>query len=225
DWGEFPYTRPGQATHTWQGTVLVDKPDATGTYYRRNRSYDPNTARFTQEDPLGLAGGLNVYGFNGGDPVNFSDPFGLFVADGDPPTGPPPVPVPNGGKDNGWKWNPNPNNKRGGIWGPKIPIPNQSQPSASLEEAKGKGIKHWDVDNGLGDRERYDENGNPISADEAHGKVPRSNNSSGDSKPQGEGVVNKISKMTGLTGGALVLYLVVSEGSRIFPPRDLVPVP
>src|SRR6185437_13385490 len=61
----------------WQGTVLVDKPDATGTYYRRNRSYDPNTARFTQEDPLGLAGGLNVYGFASGDPVDFSDPFGL----------------------------------------------------------------------------------------------------------------------------------------------------
>ena len=56
--------------------MLVDKPDATGTYYRRNRSYDPNTARFTQEDPLGLAGGLNLYGFAGGDPVNSSDPFG-----------------------------------------------------------------------------------------------------------------------------------------------------
>ena len=79
DWGEFPYTRPGQATHTWQGTLLVDKPDATGTYYRRNRSYDPNTARFTQEDPLGLAGGLNVYGFANGDPVDFADPFGLCV--------------------------------------------------------------------------------------------------------------------------------------------------
>ena len=56
---------------------MVDKPDATGTYYPRNRSYDPSTARFTQEDPLGLAGGLNVYGFASGDPVNFSDPFGL----------------------------------------------------------------------------------------------------------------------------------------------------
>jgi len=77
DWGEFPYTRPGQATHTWQGTVLVDKPDATGTYYRRNRSYDPNTARFTQEDPLGLGGGLSVYGFASGDPVNYADPYGL----------------------------------------------------------------------------------------------------------------------------------------------------
>ncbi len=31
----------------------------------------------TQEDPIGLAGGLNVYGFANGDPVTFSDPFGL----------------------------------------------------------------------------------------------------------------------------------------------------
>ena len=28
-------------------------------------------------DPIGLAGGLNAYGFAGGDPVNYSDPFGL----------------------------------------------------------------------------------------------------------------------------------------------------
>src|SRR6185437_2187195 len=77
DRGEFPFTRSGSYDGVWQGTLLVDKADATGTYYRRNRSYDPSTGRFTQEDPLGLAGGLNVYGFNGGDPVNFSDPFGL----------------------------------------------------------------------------------------------------------------------------------------------------
>jgi hypothetical protein len=31
--------------------------------------------------------------------------------------------------------------------------------------------------------------------------------------------------ITGLTGTALVLYLVVSEGSRLFPPRNLVPIP
>lgn len=32
-------------------------------------------------DPIGLAGGLNLYGFAGGDPVNFSDPFGLDCHD------------------------------------------------------------------------------------------------------------------------------------------------
>ena len=77
DWGVFPYARSGAATGSWNGTLLLDKPDATGTYYRRNRSYDPSTARFTQEDPIGLAGGLNEYGFASGDPANYGDPFGL----------------------------------------------------------------------------------------------------------------------------------------------------
>jgi hypothetical protein len=47
--------------------------------YMRNRYYDPATGRFTQQDPIGLAGGLNLYGFANGDPVNFNDPFGLKV--------------------------------------------------------------------------------------------------------------------------------------------------
>jgi uncharacterized protein RhaS with RHS repeats len=47
----------------------------------RNRYYDPATGQFTQGDPIGLAGGMNLYGFAGGDPVNFSDPFGLCVWD------------------------------------------------------------------------------------------------------------------------------------------------
>jgi uncharacterized protein RhaS with RHS repeats len=41
----------------------------------RNRYCDPSAGRFTQADPLGLGGGINAYA--GGDPVNFSDPFGL----------------------------------------------------------------------------------------------------------------------------------------------------
>jgi RHS repeat-associated protein len=76
-WGEFSYMILADKLGAWQGTLLLDKPDATGTFYRRNRSYDPNTARFTQEDPIGLAGGMNLYGFAAGDPVSYSDPFGL----------------------------------------------------------------------------------------------------------------------------------------------------
>jgi RHS repeat-associated protein len=61
----------------WVGSVIYQNRDMGGSLYMRNRYYDAATGRFTQEDPLGLAGGVNLYGFAGGDPVNFSDPFGL----------------------------------------------------------------------------------------------------------------------------------------------------
>ncbi len=66
---------------SWFGSLTLNKQDGSGFQYSRNRYYDPSTGRFTQEDPLGLAGGLNAYGFANGDPVNFSDPFGLCAED------------------------------------------------------------------------------------------------------------------------------------------------
>jgi RHS repeat-associated protein len=65
----------------WSGSVFENQRDGSGLEYRRNRYYDPKVGRFTQEDPIGLAGGLNLYGFANGDPVNFSDPFGLTPED------------------------------------------------------------------------------------------------------------------------------------------------
>ncbi len=59
------------------GTLLTGKRDDAGTLYRRYRSYDPVIGRFTQEDPISLAGGLNSYAYAGGDPVNYNDPSGL----------------------------------------------------------------------------------------------------------------------------------------------------
>ncbi|RMG70584.1 MAG: RHS repeat-associated core domain-containing protein, partial [Bacteroidetes bacterium] len=72
----------------WYGSLLLEQQDASGLLYRRNRYYDPQTGRFTQEDPIGIAGGLNLYGYANGDPVNFGDPFGLQPCDtkGDPRT-------------------------------------------------------------------------------------------------------------------------------------------
>ena len=65
----------------WHGSVLEDKRDASGLLYRRNRQYGPASGTFTQEDPIGLAGGMNLYGFAEGDPVNFADPLGLAAMD------------------------------------------------------------------------------------------------------------------------------------------------
>jgi len=51
--------------------------DKTGLYYYRARYYDPLLKRFISEDPIGLAGGMNVYTYVGGNPVSFTDPEGL----------------------------------------------------------------------------------------------------------------------------------------------------
>ena len=80
--GQGVYFRPvsGPApppVDTWVGSLASNGQDGTGQLYRRNRYLDPLTGRFTQEDPISLAGSLNLYGFAGGDPINFTDPFGL----------------------------------------------------------------------------------------------------------------------------------------------------
>lgn len=53
-------------------------PSAGGLVYMRNRWYDPGTGRFTQQDPIGFAGGVNLYGYAGNDPVSYSDPYRLM---------------------------------------------------------------------------------------------------------------------------------------------------
>lgn len=62
--GRFGYT--GQA---WLAEI--------GVAYYKARMYDPVLGRFLQSDPIRYAGGMNLYAYVGGDPVNYSDPSGL----------------------------------------------------------------------------------------------------------------------------------------------------
>jgi len=48
----------------------------TGLHYNRHRYYDPGTGRFISKDPIGLAGGINVYQY-ASNPVEWVDPLGL----------------------------------------------------------------------------------------------------------------------------------------------------
>ena len=49
----------------------------TGLLLLTHRFYDPNTGRFLSRDPIGYAGGVNLYGYTGNNPVNETDPDGL----------------------------------------------------------------------------------------------------------------------------------------------------
>ncbi len=51
----------------------------TRLQFNTNRWYDPATCRWMSQDPLGLAAGPNVYRYAGDNPVNDTDPSGLFV--------------------------------------------------------------------------------------------------------------------------------------------------
>jgi len=71
--------------YDWWGDVLTGGTDGSGQKYMRNRYYDPSKGTFSQKDPIGLAGGLNLYGYAGSDAVNLSDPYGLAPTDTNPP--------------------------------------------------------------------------------------------------------------------------------------------
>ncbi len=67
------------------GTNLIHNPirlpgqyedSETGLYYNRFRYYNPSDGSYINQDPIGLAGGLNLYNYPR-DPVNFFDPLGL----------------------------------------------------------------------------------------------------------------------------------------------------
>jgi RHS repeat-associated protein len=50
----------------------------SGLYYYRARMYSPPWGRFLQPDPIGHAGGGNLYAYVGNDPLNPVDPGGLI---------------------------------------------------------------------------------------------------------------------------------------------------
>jgi RHS repeat-associated protein len=76
-WSARQYRRGYSGPDSWMGSLIFESRDASGLYYRRNRYYDSEKGRFTQEDPIGLAGGVNLYGFGNADPLTFSDSYGV----------------------------------------------------------------------------------------------------------------------------------------------------
>lgn len=83
-WGvpDTSVTLPGAElrAHSFQGALGVRNETAsTGLYYARHRYYSPELGRWLSADPIGFAGGLNLYTGMANSPTNFVDPDGLDV--------------------------------------------------------------------------------------------------------------------------------------------------
>jgi RHS repeat-associated protein len=59
----------GYTGHRWDPAI--------GQYFAPFRYYNPQTARWNMRDPLGMVDGTNVYAYVTGNPVRYSDPYGL----------------------------------------------------------------------------------------------------------------------------------------------------
>jgi RHS repeat-associated protein len=144
--------------------------DSAELRYYRFRVYDPSTGRFLSEDPLRFLTGPNVYLYVDNNPIYFIDSLGLAACNsGYGPT----IPgadggdIPEGLPEGDWSWSPDANNPRGGKWIDRSTTPHRE---ASWEANAVR--PHWDVDVGKRNRQRFDRNGRPITAREAHSRPP-----------------------------------------------------
>ncbi len=71
------FGNPSSNTYRWRYQFTGRERDPfTGLQFSRARFYDPQIGRFVSEDPIGLNGGINLYGYVNNNPQNFTDPSG-----------------------------------------------------------------------------------------------------------------------------------------------------
>jgi RHS repeat-associated protein len=95
----LPFGEAVNETHPENDPGLRDPgqwtiPEAEGLglpemYYNLFRWYVPGWGRYGQADPIGLRGGMNLFGYVKGNPLRFVDPFGLATCSPWEPVGSP----------------------------------------------------------------------------------------------------------------------------------------
>jgi RHS repeat-associated protein len=86
DWG---HSGTNSIPFRWLGSHGVFNVGGSSLYLTRHRAYETRIGRFLSSDPIGLAGGANLYAYCLGSPLAYIDPLGLCAeATGDWVIGP-----------------------------------------------------------------------------------------------------------------------------------------
>ncbi len=185
----------------------------TGLYYYRARYYDSTTGRFLSEDPIDFAGGINFYMYVGNAPTEMTDPTGLCALPCDEWV----KKILNLAAEVSRRFMQYNNPK----WA--LPLAGRMSRTGHLDQLRQKQLNLR--------REINDYNNSncpdpiPLVVWELATRPLPALSPSPSHLPVHPLSMKYWKEVTGLTGAALITYLIISEGSRLYPPRNLVPVP
>jgi RHS repeat-associated protein len=182
--------------------------DNTGLRYNYFRDYDPGTGRYIETDPIDLRAGPNPYVYAGNSPTKWIDPFGLCKEDDCKKLEQKIDKVRNelAKRSDDLRRDP-------------LSLPPSGPMSVAGHQQQFQN-KQAQLRSLLNDYNKQGCGGGLPADVWTLATMPTPSASTSN-----KSFMDTMSKITGLTGGALVAYVIVSEGSRLFPPRDLVPIP
>ena len=183
---------------------------ASGLLFATYRAYDSAHARWLNRDPAGEAAGVNVYQYVDGNPVTLVDPLGLCDKDD----------ICKQLEDKIEDVRNELAKRADELQRDPLGLPPTGPMSIAGHQQQFQN-KQTQLRNLLNDYDTNGCNGGTPADAWQYATMPTPSPQPGNNRS----FLQLMHDLTGLSGWALITYIIISEGSRIIPPRNLVPAP